>query len=86
MKKKTWVLLSDDTAQLLNLVEQQITLLDDLLVSCRLVLRRDFVGRDDARDLVDRARQSSRRDESGKVRVKKSRTDAKRFGHAFNRQ
>jgi hypothetical protein len=48
-------------------VQKQVTLLDDLLVRCRLVLRRKLVGGDDPIDLVDSALQPTGRNEAREI-------------------
>jgi hypothetical protein len=59
--------LADHTVQLVHVAEEQVTLLEELLIDGRLVLRRQLVGRDDAADLVDGASDTTARDEPREI-------------------
>lgn len=89
--------LSNDSMQLLNVytvvsdslgmikgqltTQEKVSLLDDLLVDSRLVLRCQLVRRDDPADLVDGTAQSATGDEFGQISVHERLADAERPAH-----
>ena len=64
--------------------QQNITLLDDLLVRRRLILRCKFVGRNHSADLVNGAVQPSTGNESGQIPIHKRLADPKRPTHSLH--
>lgn len=80
-----WVSFRNITS-LQHTAQQQVTLLQELLIDGSLVLGGKLVGCDHAADLVDRASDTSARNESRKVTVDECLADTKRAAHPLQRK